>query len=304
MGWSSWATRLHAWYGRACNGTIKRIIASIEAGRNPQVFCSSKTQLRALFSIITKHFSGDATSRAFFIITGDTSPEERMRANEAAEGRPLDGKTFGAIFTTSAVGGGLNFEITRDVFAIIYRDLANGQEVWQTYIRSRKLENIYLLLACSTCYWRCLEDRTRKMQGGGSQNSYRVWIELHLRAPQSAVSRYGTLAAFLAARPGVFQLLQSTSASKCPHPSDPAQVLVALTDGGHAGSIAPTAAPAAPQLSLTTMPVAPVPQPLPPASNPALFAAHLTSLLMQLEREGGDPPPAKAARFEDAPRRS
>jgi hypothetical protein len=151
MGWSSWATRLHAWYGRACNGTIKRIIASIEAGRNPQVFCSSKTQLRALFSIITKHFSGDATSRAFFIITGDTSPEDRMRANEAAEGRPLDGKTFGAIFTTSAVGGGLNFEITRDVFAIIYRNLANGQEVWQTYLRSRKLENIYL------CYWRSLD---------------------------------------------------------------------------------------------------------------------------------------------------
>jgi hypothetical protein len=136
--------------------------------------------------------------------------------------------------------------------------------------------------------------------------SYRVWIELHLRVPQSAVSRYGTMAAFLAARPGVFQLLQSPSASKCPHPSDPAQVLVALTDGGHAGSIAPTAAPAAPQLSLTTIPVAPVPQPLPPASNPALFAAHLTSLLMQLERaaEGGDPPPAKVARFEDAPWRS
>jgi hypothetical protein len=39
-------------------GTIKRIIASIEAGRNPQVFCSSKKQLRALFSLITKHFSG------------------------------------------------------------------------------------------------------------------------------------------------------------------------------------------------------------------------------------------------------
>jgi hypothetical protein len=130
-------------------GTIKRIIASIEAGRNPQVFCSSKKQLRALFSLITKHFSG--TSRAFFIITGDTSPEERMRANEAAEGRPLDGKTFGAIFTTSAVGGGLNFEITRDVFAIILRDLANGQEAWQTYLRSRKLENIYL------CYWRSLD---------------------------------------------------------------------------------------------------------------------------------------------------
>ena len=44
----------------------------------------------------------------------------------------------------SAVGGGLNFHITRVVFAVISRKLANAQEAFQTYLRSRNVEHIYV----------------------------------------------------------------------------------------------------------------------------------------------------------------
>jgi hypothetical protein len=127
-------------------GMIGRIIASMDAGRNPQVFCSSKMQLYAIVNIVRKHFSN--APREVFIVTSDTPAEFRLRANAAAGGHLSEGETFGAIFTTSAVGGGLNFTITRDVFAIVYRNQANGQEVWQTYLRSRNLEHIYV------CTWR------------------------------------------------------------------------------------------------------------------------------------------------------
>lgn len=127
-------------------GMIGRIIASIDAGRNPQVFCSSKMQLYAIVNIVRKHFSN--SPREVFIVTGDTPADVRLRANAAAGGHLGEGETFGAIFTTSAVGGGLNFTITRDVFAIVNRNQANGQEVWQTYLRSRNVEHIYV------CTWR------------------------------------------------------------------------------------------------------------------------------------------------------
>jgi hypothetical protein len=132
-------------------GMIGRIIASITAGRNPQVFCSSKMQLYAIVNIVRKHFRN--APREVFVVTADTPPELRLRANAAAEGQLGEGETFGAIFSTSAVGGGLNFTITRDVFAIVYRNQANGQEVWQTYLRSRNLEHIYVCTWTSDGLW-------------------------------------------------------------------------------------------------------------------------------------------------------
>ena len=54
----------------------------------------------------------------------------------------IKGLVYGV--TTSAVGGGLNFQITREVFAFIFRNLADAQQVWQTYLRSRNLEHIYI----------------------------------------------------------------------------------------------------------------------------------------------------------------
>ncbi len=120
-----------------------------------------------------------------------------------------------------------------------------------------------------------------------------IWCRLQLRPPQSAVLRYGTLAAFIAARPADFHFLP-LSAYLGAGSSKPAYALVGLTARARFGDSAP------PALAL------PPPQPLPPASNQVLSAAHLTSLLLQLKRaaEGGESPPAKAARFEDAPRRS
>ena len=70
--------------------------------------------------------------------------DERAIASKAAEGKFGDPSKFGAIFTTSAVGGGLNFHITRVVFAVISRKLANAQEAFQTYLRSRNVEHIYV----------------------------------------------------------------------------------------------------------------------------------------------------------------
>ena len=83
-------------------------------------------------------------TRDFYSITGDSTVSERETANYAAKGERGDPTRFGAIFTTSAVGGGLNFIITRVVFAIISRKLANAQEAWQTYLRSRNAEQIYV----------------------------------------------------------------------------------------------------------------------------------------------------------------
>ncbi len=127
--------------------------------------------------------------------------------------------------------------------------------------------------------------------------SYSVFRHVQAHAPDSAVRRYGMLAAFVAARPADFRFLPARQGRPGAAPGSfaPAYEMVALTaDGGHAASTAP------PALAL------PPPQSLPPASNQVLSAAHLTSLLLQLKRaaEGGELPPAKAARFEDAPRRS
>jgi hypothetical protein len=110
--------------------------------------------------------------------------------------------------------------------------------------------------------------------------------------PQSAVERFGTLAAFLAARPADFQLLPS-SAYQGRARWKPAYFLVALTDGAHAGSVAPAAAPVLPSVPPMLMPTA-LMQQLPPAPNPA-------SPLRQPKRaaEGGDPAPAKAARDDE-----
>ena len=83
-------------------------------------------------------------TRDFYSITGDSTVSERETANYAAKGERGDPTRFGAIFTTSAVGGGLNFIITRVVFAIISRKLANAQEAWQTYLRSRNAKQIYV----------------------------------------------------------------------------------------------------------------------------------------------------------------
>jgi hypothetical protein len=118
------------------------------------------------------------------------------------------------------------------------------------------------------------------------------WIRMRTLPPQSAVERFGTLAAFLAARPADFQLLPS-SAYQGRARWKPAYFLVALTDGAHAGSVAPAAAPVLPSVPPMLMPTA-LMQQLPPAPNPA-------SPLRQPKRaaEGGDPAPAKAARDDE-----
>jgi hypothetical protein len=74
----------------------------------------------------------------------DDTRFEPKTAHHGAEGKFSDPFKFGAIFTTSAVGGGLNFHITRVVFAVISRKLANAQEAFQTYLRSRNVEHIYV----------------------------------------------------------------------------------------------------------------------------------------------------------------
>jgi hypothetical protein len=126
-------------------GMLPLIIKSIRDGKNPQVLCSSKKQLHAIFSVVKQAFTTEGVvMRDFFTITGETSKDDRVAANAAAEGKAASQLGFGAIFTTSAVGGGLNFQITREVFAFIFRNLADAQQVWQTYLRSRNLEHIYV----------------------------------------------------------------------------------------------------------------------------------------------------------------
>ena len=126
-------------------GMLPLIIKSIRDGKNPQVLCSSKKQLHAIFSVVEQAFTTEGVvMRDFFTITGETSKDDRVAANAAAEGKAASQLGFGAIFTTSAVGGGLNFQITREVFAFIFRNLADAQQVWQTYLRSRNLEHIYV----------------------------------------------------------------------------------------------------------------------------------------------------------------
>ena len=126
-------------------GMLPLLIKSIQDGRCPQVLCSSKKQLHTIFSLVEQFFTTDGVvTLDFYKVTGDTTTDDRVRANAAAEGRMASPRAFGAIFTTSAVGGGLNFKITRDVFAFIFRNLADAQQVWQTYLRSRHLEHIYV----------------------------------------------------------------------------------------------------------------------------------------------------------------
>ena len=126
-------------------GMLPLVIKSIQAGKNPQILCSSKKQLDAIFCLVKQAFTLDGVvMRDFFAITGETSKDDRVAANAAAEGKAASPVAFGAIFTTSAVGGGLNFQITREVFAFIFHNLADAQQVWQTYLRSRNLEHIYV----------------------------------------------------------------------------------------------------------------------------------------------------------------
>ena len=126
--------------------------------------------------------------------------------------------------------------------------------------------------------------------------SYNVFRHARAHAPDSAVRRFGTLAAFVAARPADFRFLPARQGRPGAAPGSfaPAYEVVALTDRALPASTAPAA--------VALLPL----QPLPPASNQELSAAHLTSLLLQLKRaaEGGESPPAKGARFEEAPRRS
>jgi hypothetical protein len=99
------------------------------------------------------HVQDGTVTRDFYVITGDSTVSERETANQAAKGQHGDPARFGAIFTTSAVGGGLNFSITRVVFAIISRNLANAQEAWQTYLRSRNVERIFVAAYGVRGFW-------------------------------------------------------------------------------------------------------------------------------------------------------
>ena len=114
-------------------GLIPKIIKDLTEGVGVQLFNTSKIQLLAVHSLIKRHFDDGETAAApprFFVITSDTSPEERAAANDAAEGHAgLHGLELQpvCVATTSAVGGGLNFNTTTHVYAFIFRNLGNAQ---------------------------------------------------------------------------------------------------------------------------------------------------------------------------------
>ena len=110
-----------------------------------------------------------ATSPRFFTITGDSPIAERKAANAAAEGGDvLHGAELRPVCvqTTSAVGGGLNFNVTTHVYASIFRNLGNAQEAWQTYLRSRSVEHIFVVTWRVDTIWSpALSDSFRPVTG-------------------------------------------------------------------------------------------------------------------------------------------
>jgi hypothetical protein len=123
-----------------------------------------------MHSLLEKHFHNAPLAKPrFFVITGDSPPQERAAANAAAEVCvTLHGAELMPICvaTTSAVGGGLNFLATTHVYASIFRCLGNAQEAWQTYLRSRNLTRIVVATwSVPGCWDARLDDSFRPVTG-------------------------------------------------------------------------------------------------------------------------------------------